>query len=261
MSTITKTRPLATFSGKGKAKREAALLQVSHFAFCEAEMRAAHIANLTVCLGDSPTEQQLKAARTQTIVGYVASRLPAGELPKGKAQDAAARIERATVVVCQMAAPVKAGAKAKKLRAGQVGRRSDVLQRIVRAAEERASRLFAECGFGQAKTIKEKNAAAEKAKRAPSMAGSGKGKAKEIAAPSHAQLVSKPAAPVSSNDYVQHMQLQIAALCDYDKKHAKKRPTTHGEFAEKLAALRQIANKAANDYEVRKAAAEAKADA
>jgi hypothetical protein len=147
-----------------------------------------------------------------------------------------------------MAKAPEKGVALRPLRKGQTGRRSAMQQRVFRNAEQRTSQLFAELGLSNAKTLAETN----KAKRAPSMAGSDKGKAG--AAPSHAELV-KPAAPVTSADYVQHMQVQLAALIAYDAKHAKKRPTTHGAFAEALLALKQVANKAANDFAERQAAA------
>lgn len=258
MTTTTKAKPAARiFTGKGAMLRETAMLKVAPLAFAEEQSRAAMVDNLSVVLGKSPTEEQRKAARVQTTIGYVASRLPVSLLPKGKTKPED-RLARASDLVCRMAKPPEPGKKANKLRAGQIGRRSAAEQKIVRAAEERAGRLFAELGFSGAKTIAAKNKAAEqsKATRAPSMAGSGKGKAK-AAAPDHSVLV-QPVA-VTSDDYVQHMQTQLAALVAFDAKHAKKRPTTHTEFAEQLGKLKQLANKSANDYQVRKAKAEAEA--
>jgi hypothetical protein len=257
----------ATFSGKGKSARTTALLQVAPLAFAEEEQRAAMVANLHVVLGKSPTDAQVAVAKRETIIGYVASRLPVSELPKGKTGPAD-RLEHARVIVCSMAAPPKEGRKANKLRAGQVGRRTAVQHRIVRNAEQRTSQLFAELGLSGAQTVREKAKKAKKAQRAPSMAGSGKGKAggsplakAQANVLSDAAVLLKPAPQVTAADYVQHMQTQLAALCAFDAKHAKKRPTTHSAFAEQLLALKQTANKAANLFAERQAKAQAEADA
>lgn len=241
------------FTGKGSLLRTTALMQVAPLAFAEEQSRAAMIANLAVVLGKAPTDGQTKAAKRETTIGFVASRLPVSELPKGKTAPAD-RLEFARVIVCDYAAFPKPGTKARKLRAGQTGRRNAIQQRIVRNAEERTSQLFAEIGKSNAQTQGERNAK----KRAPSMAGSGKGKAPSSVLSAQAVLTKAPSA-VTSDDYVNHMQTQLAALVAFDAKHARKRPTTHGAFAEQLLALKQVANKAANDYQVRKDKANANA--
>jgi hypothetical protein len=203
-------------------------------------------------LGNSPSEGEVKLAKTEWIIGRVASRLPATARPKTCTDDATT-LEFSRQLVTLYAAPPKEGVKPKALRKGQLGRRTATQHKVVRAAEEAASVFLAELKLSNAKTNGERDAA--KATRAPSMAGSGKG---QSAAPTEAEIAAKPQ-PVTSDDYVQHMQTQLSALCAFDAKHAKKRPTTHGAFAEALLALKQVANKAANEYAVRKATAETNA--
>lgn len=235
-------------------KRAIAFVQIAPLSYSEDKSRAASLANMRQVLGGSPSADEVKLAKTEWIIGRVASRLPVTARPKTCTDDATT-LEFARQLVTQYAAPPKEGVKAKALRKGQLGRRTATQHKVVRAAEEAASVFLAELNLSNAKTNAQRDA--EKATRAPSMAGSGKGKA-QPEAPSHTQLV-KPAAPVSSDDYVQHYQTQLAALIAYDKAHASKRPTTHGAFAEALIALQKLATSAANDYAQRKAAAIAKA--
>jgi hypothetical protein len=251
-----KTSPIAaaaapSFTGKGKAMRAAAFASISHLAYSEALSRAASVNNMRVVLGATPSAAEIDAARLQWIVGRVAFRLPASKVPMVSTE--AQRLARASDLVLRYAAPAKEGAQARKLRLGQIGRRTAAEQKLVHSAKEACSLFFAELGLTNAQTIKQRDAGrAAKKTVAPSMAGSGKGK--KAAAPSHAELV-KPAAPLTPADYVQHMQTQLSALLAFDNKHAKLRPVTHGAFAEGLAALKQTANKAANDFAEREAAA------
>ena len=244
--------------GKGKAAREMAYIQIAPLSFVENISRVKSIANLRTALGTSPSPDELKAAQDEWTIGRVASRLPASEFPKGCTNNAD-KLEHARKLVLQYAAPAKS-AKA-KLRAGKIGYRSESQHKAIRAADEAWSMIKAEIGLGTAKTQKEKDAQKKtRATNANPVRGAGKGDAKPSpeSVPTHAELV-KPTAPVSSDDYVRHMTTQLGMLVAYDQKHARKRPTTHGKFAELLLALKQEANAAANAYEVRKAEAEAKA--
>lgn len=248
------TSPVPAFTGKGKAARAAAFASISHLAFAEATSRAASIDNMRAVLGNAPSEAEVKACKSRWTIGRVAFRLPASKVPLVSTE--AQRLARAEDLVQHYAAPAKEGAAARKLRAGQKGRRTIAEQKIVRAAEEACSVFFAELGLSNAKPTATRDAEAKakaKATRAPSMAGSGKGKAAAPVKPSHAELV-KPAAPLTAADYVQHMQTQLSALLAFDNKHAKLRPVTHGQFAEKLAELRQVGNKAANAFAEKQAA-------
>lgn len=245
--------PAPAFTGKGKAARAAAFANISHLSYAEATSRAESIANMRLVLGNAPSEAEVLASKSRWIIGRVAFRLPASKVPLVSTE--AQRLARAEDLVLHYAAAPKEGTTPRKLRAGQKGRRSAAEQKIVRAAEEACSVFFAELGLSNAKTNAQRDASKAKRKlnQPPVMAGSGKGKA---AAPSHAELV-KPAAPLTQADYVQHMQTQLAALLAFDNKHAKLRPTTHSAFAEGLAALKQTANKAANAFAEREAAAAA----
>ncbi len=236
------------------SKRAIALASVSALAYAEDNSRTASLANMRTYLGTSPSEADVKIGKRRWVIGRVANRLPVSELPKGKTS-AEDRIAFAEELVTLRAAPPKEGTKAKALRKGQTGRRTNVQQRIVRAAEEACSVFFAELGHSNAKPTAQRDA--DKRTRG---ASASQVAAKDAAKPTHSELV-QPAAPVSSDDYVQHMQTQLAALLAYDNKHAKKRPTTHGQFAELLGKLKIVANEAANAYQLRKAKAEADAAA
>lgn len=250
------------FAGKGAAARGNALLQIAPLAYAEAVSRGASIANLAKVLGDKPSDAQLKAAGTEWIIGRVASRLPVSELLKGKTSPAD-RLERARDVVTRMAACPKEGVTTRPLRKGQIGHRTPVMQRVVRAAEEAKSLIFGEVGFGKARTLAEKNArqaAATAAKTVaaavttvtPSMAGSGKGKAKATA-PVHAELV-KPQAPVTPDDVVAFLSQLARTAKDYANKYAKQCPVDAGTAAQ---AFHGDMLKAANALQERKAIAEA----
>lgn len=237
-----------SFAGKGKAARSNAFAAIAPLSFDEALSRDKSLANMRVVLGNAPSEAEVKAAKAQWIVGRVASRLPASKVPLVGTPEQ--RMVRAADLVLHYAKPPTDGKASRPLRAGQKGRRTAIEQRVVRAAEEACSVFFAELGLTTAKTNGERNAAKGKG---AAMAGSGKGKGK-AAAPSHAQLVKAPA-PINAAEYVNHMQSQLASLLAFDNKHAKLRPIMFNEVAEKLAALKQVANKAANDFQVREAAA------
>jgi hypothetical protein len=238
----------AAFKGKGKASRELAFIALAPTA-CSAERGKAHLVEQTrIALGVAPTESQVTAIRREITIGLAMARMPAGEYPKGCIADGDKLIYVRSLVF-QYIAPPKEGAKANKVPLDKLGRRSPVQQRVIRNAEESASKVLAELSLSAGETVKAAKAKA-KAKRAAQPGGH----VSKEAPPEHAALV-KPAAPVAAQDYVQHMQTQLAALCDYDRKNAKIRPVTHGEFAEALAALKQVANKAANAFAEREAAA------
>ena len=237
-----KAKPAAPlFAGRGREARATALLQVAPLAYAEDVSRGASIANLDKVLGDKPSPEQVKAARTEWIIGRVASRLPVSELLKGKTSPAE-RLERARDVVTRMAAPPKEGASVAPLRSHQIDRRSNIMHKAVRAAEEACSLIFAELGFSKARTLKEKNArqqvatkAAAQTTVAPSMAGSGKGKAKAAVPtpPAHAQLV-KPEAPKTADDVVTFLNHLARTAKDYANKYAKVCPTDAGLAAQRF---------------------------
>lgn len=247
--TTTKNKPAVLFSGKGKAARESAMLQIAPLSFSEETSRGASIENMRKVLGNSPSEALVTAAKNEWCIGYVAARLPASELPRGRTapQD---RLDTARDIMLHKARPPEEGKRANKLRAGQTGRRSPVQQRIVQNALKACSLFFAELNLTKAQTQATKNAKA-KATRAPSMAGSGKGKA---AAPSHSELVAKPAAPVTADDVLAFLGQQSRMLQDYVNRHAKVTPT---DASAAVAAFRKAVIAAANALQERKAIADA----
>lgn len=281
-----KAKPITPlFAGRGKEVRANALMQIAPLAYAEDVSRAASIANLEATLGKDPTPEQIKAARVEWTIGRVASRLPVSELLKGKTAPAD-RLVKAREIVTQRVAPRKEGAA--PLRSGKIGERTETAHKVVRAADEACSLIFAELGFSQARNLKEKNArqqaaakaaaeaeAAAKAAKAaeaaalvasgldpdanatnaPSPAGSGKGKAKTVAPtpPSHSQLV-KPDAPQSADDVVAVLNQLARTAKDYANKYAKLCPTDAGLAAQ---AFHGDMMKAANALQERKAIAEA----
>ena len=242
-----------TVSGKGKAAREGAWLTIATTSMhCEAS-RSAMITAIGTALGTSPSDADIKAAKREYVIGTVAARLPVSELPKGKTKDAD-RLEFARLIVTKYAMPAEEGKEARPLRAGQLGRQTAVQSRIIRNAEKAWSLVLAETGHGKAQTMSDKNTK----QRAPQMAGS-TARGKQEAAPVPPTLV--PAAAMSSDEYVNHMTTQLRALAAFDKKHAAKRPTPFGKFAEELLALCRSAETAANEYKLNKDKAAAKAAA
>lgn len=236
-------------TGTGKAKRVIAFGTISVNAYGLETSRAALVASIGAALGTSPDDLLKAHVRREIVIGTVAAKLPAGELPRGTS-DSAARCDFARKLVCQYAAPPQDGVQVRALRAGQLGRRSPVQHRIVRAAEEFASKLLAE--LGQAGKT---NAEASKAKRAPNgKAGkqteSAKGKS---AAPDTTSLVK---APVKTRaDAMTFINDQSAALAAFAKKHAKLMPSDMGGAVE---AFRTACLKAMNAEQERAARADAK---
>lgn len=194
--------------GKGADSRNLAFGDVSTFAYIEGKSRADTVDTLRKALGNKPTAEQIDACRIAYIVGRVGFKLADGK------RDAFDNIQFARDVVTAYAAPVKDGVAARKLRKGQKGRRTVEQHKAVRAAEEAWSQVKAEVtpALSNAKTQAERNAK----KRAPSMAGSGKGKA----SPETLTQLATPAAPMDAAGTVEHMATQAAALLAFANKHA-----------------------------------------
>jgi hypothetical protein len=253
------TRPIVALKGKGKAARELAYLKIAPLSFVENISRADTISNLRIALGNAPSPVETQAAKDEWCIGRIACRLPDSEFPKG-CTSSADKLEHARKLVFDYALPAKQGGKA--LPKGKIGRRTEVQDKAIRAANQAWSMIAAELGLGKAQTQSEadKKKSAKRATNANPVRGKGKADAQGsqlVSAPTHEELASKPAMPVSSDDYVRHVTSVISTLVQYDAKHARKRPTTHGQFAEMLLALKQEANRAANAYEERKAAVDA----
>lgn len=237
--------PVITLKGKGKAAREVAYMQIAPLSFIENASRVDTIENLRKALGNAPTEAETKTAQTEWTIGRVASRLPNSELPSGTKSDED-RLDFARKLVMHYAAPAQEGKTARKLRAGQLGRRSALQHKVCRAADEAWSQVKAELGLGQAQTQAERNKAKRSTNGNP-VRGDGKGAAK----PEHSELV-KPAAALTADDAVSYVTTQAATLLAFANKNAKLLPT---DFGMAIQAFKSAINKAANEHEVRKASA------
>jgi hypothetical protein len=254
MTTATKARnasALVSLSGRNKSLREMAFMKIAPLSYSENMSRAETITNLKVALGDKPSDDQRAVAQREWIIGRVACRLPAGELPKPN-MEGGDKLEFARVLVCSYAAPPKEGTTPRKLRKGQLGRRSAMQHRVVRAAEEAWSQIAAELGAGDAMTQAERNAA-KKRENAPSAPGAKAGTkgqpSKGAAAPSHSELVAAPK-PETADVATQHIVTQAAALLAYCNKNAKLIPLA---FSEAVIGFKALINTAANDYALDKA--------
>jgi hypothetical protein len=247
MNTQTKTiarasTSLVAINGAGKAKRELAFMQIAVLAYSYETGKAKRVDNLRIALGSAPTEAQIACARREDAVGITTVKLPAAEFPKG-CTEGGDRLEFVRTLFTSYAAPPKEGAKANKLRAGQLGRRTAVQQRVIRNAEEMTSKLFAELSLGKAKT--ESEVQKGKAKRKAQMVGS-KGKSE---APTHASLV-KPETPLTAKDACDTVMQMATSLQSYANKNAKLLPTAYGMA---VVAFKQALNKAANEQALRDA--------
>lgn len=244
---------IVTLKGKGKAQRETAYASLSALAYLDSQSRNELIAACRVALGSNPSETETAALKQQIRIGRIASRLPASERPKDCA-DVPALLQWVASQLSSYAAH-----DAKTVKPGQLGQRSEAFDKAMAASREYLSQIMADVGTGSAKTQKEKNAAkATRATNANPVRGDGKGA--KPAAPTAAQIAEKPAAPTNGDDYVQHMQTQMASLTGYDQKYAKARPIEYSAFAELLMQLRTVGNEAANAYQLRKAVEESKAE-
>lgn len=241
---------LINIKGRGKAAREAAYAQIAPLSFVENQSRSETIVNLRVALGKAPSDDEVAAARREWQIGRVASRLGKGDMP-ANVKSTEDRLTFARDLVLHYAAPPKEGAKARKLRAGQKGRRTVAQQRIVRAADEAWSQIKAELGAGEAQTQAQRNAK----KRAPHHnTPQGKAKAKAKDAPTHDALLVK--APTGARDAVGYVDVQAASMLAYANKHAKVIPTDVGQA---IHAFRSAMLEATKAFEKREAARDAKA--
>lgn len=233
--------------GRDKAKRNAAFLQIAPYAFSASRGKAALVNALDVALGKTPTDAEVACASQETTVGIATDKMPLAEFPAGITSDSD-RMEYVRLLITSFSPAPKEGAEMGKLPKGKLGRRTPVQQRVIANAQNLASKYLAETGHGTAMTEAEaQKRKAAKAKGASPPDGS-KGDA-----PSHSELVT-PAASMTAADYIQHMTTQLASLCHVDKKAAKVRPIECEEFAAALLAIKQLINKAANDYGLRMAA-------
>lgn len=207
----TNTAPKAfAFKGHNKELRTTALAGVASLAYAEAQSRTAVIARLAIVLGKKPSADELAAAQTEYVAGRVAQRMSAADFPKGD-MSVADRIAFARSLVTQYAAPVKDGTKARKLRSGQLGRRTVAQHKAVRAAEETWSLVKAEIGFGAARTQAEKNKRSTKSNPVRGAKGAGV---------THSELV-KADGPMTQEAAREYLDGMGRTLEMFAKKHAK----------------------------------------
>ena len=233
--------PAASITAKGaKGKAQTvAFFEIAPAAFSIENGKRHYVVTIGKALPDDKARNDkalVKLARQETIVGVATARMPAGEFPRG-CKDDVARMNFVRELLTSWCAPDTVNMSAK-----HKGRRSEVQQRIIRNAEQRASVYLAEVGAGNAQTDKATN---DKARQTKGSQSQTKGKADKATPPTHAELVKQPV-PVTGDDYEAFMLQQVSMLLDYDNKHAKKRPVEFYAFAEQLKALKQTANKAAN---------------
>lgn len=237
--------PAITFKGKTAAKRMAAMSKVAPLSFIAEQSRSELIVELGIALGARPSQAVIDCARDEFVIGRMAQRLPAGELPKG-CKSPADRLAAARSLYLNHAQP-----NAKKLGAGKIGRRSEGQQKVLRAATEAWSQVKAELGLGNAQTQAERNAKKKDDKRAPN-------RAFKVPAPVVASDLPAPK-EMDADTIVTYLTSQSATLEAFCKKFAKLVPTTHNETVECVMHLRTLAMAAANAYGERKAAEQAKA--
>jgi len=256
MATSINFASLLTFSGAGKAKREKAFASIATTAQLETASRDALIHACKDTLGTTPSDAEIAAVRLQVQVGRVAGRITTKHLATPAQRDAynADQLAFALDLVTKYAAPPKEGTAARKLRAGQLGRRTVAQHQLVRASDEAWSKLAADIGIGAAQTQKAKDEA--KAKRAAHHNDTKAAEfGKDADKPNHTSLV-KPSAPVSADEAMAHIGAQATALLAYANKHAALIPTDVGTLVN---AFKSGMNKALNEYQLTKAALEAKA--
>lgn len=218
-----KAAPTIRFTGKQAAARQEAFDSIAPLSFAETSNRMLTVENLKVALGAKPTPDQIKAASNEWVIGRVAARLGAFDMSKSREE----HIAHARNVVLHFAMP-STGAKPARLKAGQLGRRTDAEHKAVRAANEAWSQILAETGHGNAQTQSQRDAAKlakKRATRATPVRAMDKVDAK--AAPSHSALVQEPA-PVDADTACNFLATQAATLQAYANKYAALLPADFG---------------------------------
>lgn len=212
---------LVSLKGAGKARREAAFAGIALSAYVATQSWADMLDNIKVALGKTPTVDDVKLAQREFIIGRVTARLPAPEFPNGIATDSD-RLAHVRALVTSYAAP-----DAKAVRKTQLGRRSQVQHKAIRAAEVAWVAVTGELGLGgQSKEVK-------KAKRGAR--GKNATTAPTVTAPTHTELVT-PAAPLTPADVVNHLTTQSTALMQFCKKNGGIAPANMAALTNKYRA-------------------------
>lgn len=244
----------AHISGKGSKARLAACSTLTDCAYTAESGKAQLLEAARISLGDKPSDALIKVVRRAITVGIAAQRMPVTELPRDcRGTDSAKRIAFVADLEANYQAPSTAVAgKVPALRKGSTGWRSAVQHRIIRNAEDRASKYLAELGASNATTELEKNQRKSGGVPSPHH-GKGNGKA---AAPDHSQLVT-PAKPETPQAFAAQMLNMISTAMHYANKHAKAQPLEFNPVTEAVIALHKLALKADGEMHVRIAAQDA----
>lgn len=225
--------------------RAIALSSVAAISMSEALTRQQVVQACAKALGKAPSVNDIEAVRIEYIIGKVAMKM------KGK--DADARLQRARIICTQYASAPVAGQAPRKLRAGQLGRRSPDEQKAFNAARSAFSLVLAETGVGDAKTIAEKNATQKVAAGRPAGKGKGKSTAKRIPKDVASAMVAMTTSPakMTRDMATQHIATQAAALLAFCNKHAAIVPLS---FSEPVSTFKTAINAAMNAEQGREAA-------
>lgn len=256
MTTSINFASLLTFTGAGKAKREAGFASIAKTAQLESASRSALIVHCIDALGKSPSDAEVQAVRVQVQTGRVAGRITKAHLANAEQVKAynADPLLFAFDLITRYAAPKVAGKKARPL-GKKLGYRTDAQHKLVRASDEAWSKLAADIGIGGAQTQKAADAAKKK-REVTRVTEQAKAFGKDAGTPTHEELV-QPAAPMDADECVRVLMSQASTISAFamKPKHAKLLPTAFGQA---VMAFKAAMNAAANEYELAKAATQGK---
>lgn len=215
-------KPFA-FKGRNAVIRTTALEGVATCAYVEGKSRADTISVLRIALGNKPSADEVAAVARQYVIGRTAQKLSADASMDGKT--VADIIAHAARLVTSYAAPLKDGVKAKKLRAGQLGRRTVAEHKAIRASEEAWSQLKAEVlpALSTAQTQSERNA-----KKRSTNSNPVRGAGKAGTSLTHSELVKPDGKPHDRKSATEYVGSMAATLLAFSNKHAKVMPTSYG---------------------------------
>ena len=236
------TIPAACIIGKGAKARTTAMFEIAP-AGMNAETGKTHFVDvMRKAAAGTSDKALLKLIRQEAIVGIATARMPAGEFPRG-CTSPDARMNHTRLLFTSFASPDVVNLNAK-----QQGRRTELQHRVLRNAEQRASVYMGEIGAGSAQTDKANNA---KRKTAGSQTQSAPAKG---AAPTHSELVAKPAKPADREAAHLFITQQARMLQDYCNKNAKVIATDMGTAITNLTKAVNAANNAEQEHKARAAA-------
>lgn len=218
--TIARTAPAArafAFKGRNATIRNAALAGIASLAYAEGQSRAEMVTQLKLTLGNKPSVDEVKAVAQQYVIGRTAQRIAA----ENKGKNVAELIAFASQLVTLYAAPAQDGVAPRKLRKGQLGRRSVSEHKAIRAAESAWQLIKAEIAPEQSKgqTLAEKN---KRSTRKSPVRGN------KAAGLTHSELGKPDGKPHTRDTATEYVRGMAATLLAFSNKHAKVMPTAHG---------------------------------